>query len=150
MKKFFSLLFFVAIPVVAGGVIGAATAPGDWFATLAKPSFNPPSWVFAPVWTFLYALIGVAGWMVWRKAPFSAARGLWCVQMVLNWAWSPVFFTLHAINGAAMVIVLLLIMIIAFMIAARKVDVRASWFIAPYAAWVAFASALNIAIALLN
>lgn len=150
MPNKLSLLIFVAIPVVAGGLIGAATAPGAWYGALIKPSFNPPGWVFGPVWTVLYVMIGVAGWLVWRRAKQSAAMVLWIVQLALNWMWSPVFFSLHAPSAAVAIILALLAVILAFTAAARKVDSRASWLFVPYAAWVAFASVLNIAIAVLN
>lgn len=144
------LLAFVAAVVLVGAGIGMATAPGAWYAGLEKPFFNPPNWVFGPVWTVLYVMIGVAGWLVWRRAPASAAMALWGAQMLLNWLWSPVFFAMQAPGAAVIVIVPLLAAILAFIVAARRVDVRASWLFAPYALWVGFATVLNIAIWRLN
>lgn len=150
MKQLPSLLVFIAVVVVAGSVIGILTAPGAWYVGLNKPSFNPPNWVFGPVWTALYIMIGIAGWLVWRTEPKSGAMKLWLVQMALNWLWSPVFFTLNRPGLAVFVIVALLAAIVAFIAAARDVDARASWLFMPYAAWVAFASVLNFSIWWLN
>ena len=147
------LVAFILLVVGGGLVIGRLTGPDAWFAALNKPSFNPPSWVFGPVWTTLYVLIAIAGWRVWR-APALAARvravTLWWVQLGLNFAWSPLFFAAHRIDLALGVIVLLLASIVAFMAAAGRVDRVASILFAPYALWVAFATALNFAFLRLN
>lgn len=144
--------------VVGGGLaIGAATAPGAWYAGLAKPSFNPPAWVFGPVWTLLYVLIAVAGWRVWRRErrtrrdPLrSPAMRLWAAQLVLNFLWSPAFFTLHRIDLALAIVLLLLLAILGFIATARRIDPTAAWLFVPYAAWVGFAALLNGAILRLN
>ncbi|MGE3245342.1 MAG: TspO/MBR family protein [Beijerinckiaceae bacterium] len=150
MNQRIALGVFIAVPLAAGMVIGYATAPGAWYAALVKPGFNPPNWVFAPVWSTLYVLIGVAGWLVWRRAAASPAMAFWGLQMLLNWAWSPVFFTLHAPGAALVIILLLLISILAFLFFARRVDRLAAWLFLPYAVWVAFATALNFEIWRLN
>jgi len=150
MRDILALLAFVAAVVLVGAGIGAATAPGAWYAGLEKPFFNPPNWVFGPVWTAIYAMIGVAGWLVWRRAPTSEAMALWGAQMLLNWLWSPVFFAMQAPGAAIAVILALLATILVFIAAARHVDVRASWLFAPYALWVGFATVLNIEIWRLN
>ena len=150
MKNIVALIVFVAALVLVGGAIGAATAPGNWYGSLVKPAFNPPNWIFAPVWTLLYVMIGIAGWLIWRAAPLSRAMLFWGLQLILNWVWSPVFFALHAIQLAAIVIIALLLSIVVFMMEARKVDIRACWLFIPYALWVAFATALNVALAYLN
>jgi benzodiazapine receptor len=150
MQNRFVLAAFVLFPVIAGTIIGMLTAPGAWYAALEKPTFNPQGYVFGPVWTVLYLLIGYAGWRIWRVAPWSAAMALWAVQMALNFAWSPVFFTLHAIGMAVSVILLLLAAIFAFIASAWQEDRIASLLFVPYAAWVAFASMLNLAILRLN
>src|SRR5262245_2791702 len=85
------LIAFIALALGGGIAIGAATGPDAWFAALAKPSFNPPNWVFAPVWSALYVMIGVAGWLVWTHARSSLAMKLWWLQLVLNFSWSPTF-----------------------------------------------------------
>src|SRR6185437_4556277 len=88
--------------LVAGGglAIGFLTAPGEWYAGLAKPSFNPPNWLFAPVWTLLYVLIAIAGWRIWRRDAGGWPTRLWWAQLVLNFLWSPIFFAAHRIGIA--------------------------------------------------
>jgi tryptophan-rich sensory protein len=141
---------FVALVLGGGLIIGFVTAPGAWYATLSKPPFSPPNWIFAPVWSTLYFVIAAAGWRVWRKDRNSAQMKLWWAQLALNFIWSPIFFSAHRIDIALGVIVLLLITIIGFMVITWRQDKIASLLFAPYAAWVAFASVLNGAIWLLN
>ncbi len=150
MNRFVSLALFLLLVVGGGAAIGMATGPDDWYARLAKPVFNPPSWLFAPVWTCLYVLIAIAGWRVSRGDGSRLLVGFWWAQLALNFAWSPVFFTAHAIGPAFVVILLLLTLIVAFIVAAWSRDRVASWLFAPYAAWVAFASLLNGALLLMN
>ncbi|WP_340110202.1 TspO/MBR family protein [Pikeienuella sp. HZG-20] len=145
-----SLILFLALALGGGLVIGAATAPGEWFALLAKPAFNPPAWVFAPVWTALYVVIAIVGQRVWRRERGGWAMRLWWLQLGLNFLWSPVFFVAHRIDLALGVVLLLLVVILAFIAAVRRSDPASAWLFAPYAAWVAFASALNASIAALN
>jgi tryptophan-rich sensory protein len=143
-------LVFLAVVIGVGAWIGANNVPGSWYASLAKPPFNPPSWLFAPVWFALYVMIAVAGWRTAMIAPVSAAMWLWILQMALNWAWSPTFFTAQAIWPAAAVIVLLLGTILTYIAHVRRLDRLAAWLFVPYAAWVAFASVLNVSIGVLN
>ncbi len=139
------------ILVLGGGLgIGALTVPGDWYAGLAKPSFNPPNWLFGPVWTCLYVLIAIAGSRTFRRDPRGVAMKAWWVQLALNFAWPVAFFAAHAISAALAVIVALEAAIIVFMVASRRSDPLAAWMFAPYAAWVGFATALNGAILALN
>jgi tryptophan-rich sensory protein len=138
MNRWITLIGFFILTVGGGLAIGFLTAPGEWYGGLAKPAFNPPNWLFAPVWTVLYGLIAVAGWRIW-----------W-VQLGLNFLWSPTFFAAHRIGLALVVILLLLAAILAFIIMSWRQDRAAAWLFAPYAAWVAFASVLNAAIWLLN
>jgi len=145
-----SLVPFLVLVIGGGLAIGFFTAPGEWYAALAKPAFNPPSWVFAPVWTVLYVLIAVAGWRVWRTDAGGSPMRIWWVQLVLNFLWSPTFFAAHLIGLGLVVILLLLASILAFINAAWRQDRLAAWMFVPYAAWVAFASALNAAILALN
>ena len=141
---------FVLLVVGGGLLIGFFTAPGPWYEALAKPSFNPPNWLFGPVWTVLYVLIAVAGWRIWQRERSGAAMKLWWLQLTLNFLWSPVFFALHQIGLALVVILALLAAVLVFIAIARKVDGLAAWFFVPYAAWVAFASLLNASIWMLN
>lgn len=145
-----SLLIFILVVVGAGGTIGALSGPDGWYANLVKPSFNPPNYLFAPVWTLLYVMIAVAGWRIWRIAPRSTAMRLWGAQMVLNWLWTPAFFVLHLPLLALLVILALLLTIFLFIHHARQHDRLASWCFIPYAAWVMFATLLNAALAWLN
>lgn len=145
-----SLLLFLLLVVGGGLVIGMITAPDEWYAGLKKPLFTPPGWVFGPAWTFLYILIAIAGWRLWRRARRSRAMQFWWVQLVLNFAWSPIFFSAHLVGLALVVVLLLLATIVGFIALAWRQDRIASLLFLPYAAWVAYASALNGAIWLLN
>lgn len=145
-----SLLVFLALVLGGGLLLGWLTAPGAWYAALDKPWFNPPAWVFAPVWTVLYILIAIAGWRTWERDRNSMAMRLWWAQLALNFLWTPIFFAVHQIGLAFGVILVLLGVILAFIVTVRRTDVLAAWLFAPYAAWVAFASALNGAILALN
>lgn len=141
---------FVVLVVGGGMLIGFLTAPGPWYEALAKPSFNPPNWLFGPAWTTLYVLIAIAGWRIWQRERSGRAMQLWGLQLGLNFLWSPVFFALHQIGLALLVVLLLLASILAFIAVAWNRDRIAAWLFVPYAAWVAFASALNAALWQLN
>jgi tryptophan-rich sensory protein len=145
-----ALIFFLMLAIGGGLGIGFLTAPGNWYAGLAKPSFNPPGWVFAPVWTVLYVLIATVGWRIWRAARGRWPMRLWWAQLVLNFLWSPIFFSAHQIGLALLVIVLLLVAILALIAVGWRQHRLASWLLVPYAAWVAFASVLNAEIFMLN
>lgn len=139
------------ILVLGGGLgIGALTVPGDWYAGLAKPPFNPPNWIFGPVWTCLYVLIAIAGSRTFRRDPRGVAMKAWWVQLALNFAWPVAFFAAHAIAVALGLVLALLGTIIVFMVASRRPDPLAAWLFTPYAAWVGFATALNGSILALN
>jgi tryptophan-rich sensory protein len=144
------LAVFLAVVIGVGAVIGIATAPGDWYASLEKPPFNPPNWVFGPVWFALYVLIAIAGWRTFRREPGGTAMKLWVGQMALNWLWSPTWFTLHWLWPAFAVIVSILALILALIRVSWKDDRISAVLFVPYAAWVGFASLLNLSIAILN
>jgi len=144
------LILFLVLVVGGGLLIGAVVTPGEWYAGLAKPAFNPPGWVFGPAWTLLYVLIAVAGWRVWRRDRGGLAMKLWWAQLALNFGWTPVFFGAQRIGLALLVILVLLATIVAFIVVARRTDRAAAWLFAPYAAWVAFATLLNASILALN
>lgn len=145
-----ALILFIALVVGGGLAIGYATAPGNWYRHLAKPSFNPPNWVFAPVWTALYVMIAVGGWRVWRVNAAGGAMKLWWLQLGLNFLWSPVFFAAHRIGLAFAVILVMLVAIVAFIAVSWRQERIAAWLFVPYAAWVAFATTLNGSILALN
>ncbi len=145
-----ALAAFLVVVVGGGLLIGLLNTPGPWYSGLVKPSFNPPPFVFGPVWTVLYVAIAVAGWRIWRVAPRSGAMRLWGVQLVLNWMWSPAFFGLEMPALGLVVIIPLLAAILAFIVVARRLDRPAAWLFMPYAAWVGFATVLNASIVALN
>lgn len=156
-SRILALLGWVAL-CEAAGVIGAfftASAIPGWYAALAKPAFAPPSWLFGPVWTTLYLLMGVAAWLVWRNkrtAPLLRRRALrlFFIQLVLNAVWSPVFFGLHSLGGALVLIVLLWFAVVATIAAFARVSRTAAWLLVPYLAWVTFATYLAYAFWTLN
>jgi len=140
-----------AVLVFATAFTGSRYRPGDWYAGLAKPSWTPPGWVFAPVWTLLYIAIAVAGWLAWRASRrIDPALCFWLAQLVFNAGWSWLFFGRHRPGAAVIDIVLLLACIVGFIVAVRPVSAAAAILFVPYGAWVAFASLLNVAIWRLN
>lgn len=150
MSKIVSYILFIGFVVGAGLIAGVTNMPGEWYQALEKPFFNPPSWIFGPVWTTLYVMIGVAGARIWQRAPKSAAMQLWFAQMAFNLMWSPAFFGLQNPELALAVIAGMLVTIIAFMVKAKLIDGISPLLFVPYLAWVAFASVLNLSIAWLN
>lgn len=144
----FRLFLFVAAVAVMG-LIAGQFMPGAWYAGLAKPSWTPPGWLFGPVWSILYVMIAVAGWLAW-EARATAARWIWPLQLVLNGLWSPTMFGLHQIGGALVVVTLLWLAIAAFIAASWRPSRAAALLFVPYLAWVSFAAALNFAVWRLN
>ncbi len=141
--------------LAAGGLGSLATSAKipTWYATLAKPSWNPPNWLFGPVWTTLYVLMAVAAWMVWNRRAHVGAQAalvLFAVQLVLNTLWSFLFFGAESPAAAMLEILVLWIAIAATIWSFRKISPPAAWMLAPYLAWVSFASCLNYAIWTLN
>lgn len=138
----------------AAGLGSAFTGPAvqTWYPTLNKPSFNPPAWVFGPVWTLLYTLMGIAAWRVWRDpSPERRPALVWFgVQLALNVLWSLLFFGAHQPGWAFVEIVLLWGAILATLLRFLSVDRVAGWLLAPYLAWVTFAAVLNFTVWQLN
>ena len=125
---------------------GAVFMPGEWFAALKKPSWNPPGWVFGPVWTALYAMMAAAAWLVWQRGGWKEQRKpllIFLAQLALNALWTPLFFGLHRPGVAFAEIVLLWLAIVATLVAFRPVNRTAAWLLVPYLAWVSFAAVLN-------
>ena len=144
------LALLIAFVLGVGFAIGFLNSPGSWYAALVKPWFNPPSWVFAPVWSIIYLLVAIAGWRTWEAGPNRMSMALWWTQMTLNFLWSPIFFTAHRPLVALAIILVLLVSIFAFVARQWSDDwISAALFI-PYAAWVSFASILNFEIVRLN
>jgi len=133
--------------------IGSPFIPGDWYAALTKPAWNPPNWIFGPVWTALYAMMAVSAWLVWQGSEGAVRRralGWYAVQLVLNAAWTPLLFGLHFLGVAFAEILLLWVAIAATIAAFRRVSRVAAWLLVPYLAWVSFAAALNFTLWRLN
>nr|WP_255699907.1 TspO/MBR family protein [Jiella avicenniae] len=140
---------FLLVSVGGGALIGLSVETGGWYAALQKPGFNPPDWVFAPVWGTLYILIGLAGWRIWR-AGIAPAQRLWWLQLALNFVWPPVFFAAHALGAAMIVILALDAAVVAFLAATWRAERVSALLFLPYLAWVAYASLLNAALWWLN
>ncbi|HEY9283665.1 MAG TPA: TspO/MBR family protein [Pyrinomonadaceae bacterium] len=149
--QWLGLALFVAASFAAAAVGSLATAPAipGWYASLRKPSWTPPNWLFGPVWTLLYLAMGAAAWLVWRERGFAGARlalALFFAQLALNALWSVIFFGLRSPGAALAEIVLLWATIFATMAAFWQVSHAAGWLFVPYLWWVTFAMFLNHAI----
>ena len=140
-------LLVASFAVAALGGIATAGNVDGWYASADKPSFNPPNWLFAPVWTTLYAAMAVAAWLVWRR---GGDLWTWWVQLALNLAWTPVFFAGQWLWPALVVIIALDVAVAVTTVAFWRVSRPAGLLFVPYLAWVLFATALNTAIAALN
>jgi translocator protein len=149
MSRSVAFLLFLVLVVGGGLAIGYITLPGEWYAGLAKPPFNPPNWLFAPVWTVLYVLIAIAGWRVWDRG-LVRPQQFWWAQLVLNFLWSPAFFGFQGMATALAVIILLLVAIVAFIKASWNAERTAAALFLPYLLWVAFATLLNASLLYLN
>jgi len=157
MNKYVKILIFVLTCVGVGYISGMATRSSvtTWFPTLVKPSFNPPSWVFAPVWSTLYIMMGIAAGLVWSRIDFEKeavrkALLFFAIQLGLNALWSLLFFGLRNPMLAGIEIILLWLMIYETYIKFGKIDKIAGYLFIPYLLWVSFASVLNISIWWLN
>jgi len=154
MKRWWALAGFAGV-VAGAALVGGVAQKGSraWYRTLRKPAFTPPDWIFGPVWSGLYALMAASAWRVWRQPPAperSRALALWGAQLAANAAWTPLFFGARRPAWALADLALLIAGIGAYVSEARKVDRAAAWMMAPYAAWSAFAGALNEEIVRLN
>ncbi|WBB54769.1 TspO/MBR family protein [Verrucosispora sp. WMMD573] len=149
--KWWALAGF-AVAVLAAAVIGnlAASGAADQYANLDRPAWSPPSWLFGPVWSVLYVTMAVAAWLVWRRVGFGAALGAWAVQLVLNAAWTPLFFAGDRYGLALAEIVLLWLAIGVTVLLFARANRVAAVLLLPYWAWVTFAAALNYSIWQLN
>lgn len=156
MNNGLKLVIAIALPLVVGGLSGYATSGGvsTWYPTLVKPPFNPPAWIFGPVWTLLYITMGVAAFLVWRQG--LAAEGVrlalavFIIQLALNGLWSILFFGLQAPGWALVEIILLWLAIAATLVLFWRVVPAAGLLLIPYLAWVSFATVLNASLWWLN
>lgn len=157
MNKITKILTVVVTCLCVGYFSGIITRESIaiWYPTLVKPSFNPPNWVFAPVWSLLYIMMGVAAGLVWHRMDFdriNSRKGLqfFAIQLALNFLWSYLFFGLHNPLLALAELALLWLMIYETFVVFKRVDKIAGLLLLPYLGWVTFAGILNIAIVWLN
>ena len=158
-----SIIALVVIGIATAAAAGlggvAAASAQSTYGALELPPYAPPAWLFGPVWTVLYVMIAISGWQLWRAAQasgrgsglhWSRAMTWWTVQLVLNAAWTPIFFAGDRYGLALVEIVVLLAAVLTTIAVAWRVRRSAAWLLVPYAAWVAFATALNAGIVVLN
>jgi len=156
MMKFITPIIFILISQTAGfvGSFFTVNSVNTWYTTLNKPSFNPPNWIFGPVWVTLYALMGIASYLVWQKRGDSSlvkiALIVFFIHLLFNALWSIVFFGIQNTAWAFVVIIIPWIMIVALIFLFYKIDKRAAYLLVPYLLWVSFASLLNFSIWKLN
>lgn len=161
------LIIAIVVSELAGIIGSVFTTPSiaGWYAGIVKPALNPPAWVFGPVWTTLFALMGIAVFLVYikdEKTVLNEVEGrrlkrkkrvaliLFGIQLVLNTLWSIIFFGLHSLGGALIEIIFLWLAILATIIAFAKISKPAAWLLVPYVLWVSFAGYLNYSIWVLN
>ena len=149
----FGFLAFVFVFAAMAGFVTSSNVEG-WYATIEKPPLTPANWVFPVVWNFLYFLMGLAGWLVWRTAGGFAAAGaalaLFAAQIMLNFTWSVIFFGLHSTGGAVVEIFILIAAIAGTIVAFWRINALAAILMAPYLAWTLFATYLTVAVWLIN
>ena len=146
-------LFVFVVLCAAAALMGSLFRPGQWYERLKKPSWRPPNWLFAPVWSALYLMMAVAAWLVWKDVGLPAAQvplALWLGQLVINAAWTPAFFGLKRPDLGLVVIAALWLAIATTIVAFAGLSPAAAWRMAPYLAWVSFAALLNLAVWRLN
>lgn len=143
MKRLPLLIAFVLFTLAGGTLIGMLNGPGEWYRALDKPVFNPPDWVFGPVWTVLYILVGIAGARTFARRPAGLAMQVWFAQLALNFAWTPAFFTLESLPLALAIALAMLAAILFFIRLTWRTDRLSAVLFIPYAVWVAFAALLN-------
>jgi translocator protein len=152
MKLFIAIL----IPLLVGGSAGFFTSSGvnGWYAAANKPWFNPPNWLFAPVWTCLYIMMGIALFLIWKSSADKTVKQtaiiLFAVQLTLNFFWSFIFFKTQQLGWAFAEIIALCVMILLTILWFGKISSTAAWLLVPYISWVSFASVLNYALWKLN
>lgn len=148
-RSWIALAGWTGAALLAGLIGGVATRPGEWYASLDKPAWTPPGWIFGPVWTILYLMMGVAAWLVWERrgtGRAEAALTLFVVQLALNALWSWLFFGWHRIDLAVVEILILWLLIAATLSAFVRVRRAAGALLVPYLLWVSFAGALTLEI----
>lgn len=147
-----ALLVFIALSGAAA-LMGSWFRPGEWYERLKKPSWRPPNWLFAPVWSALYLMMAVAAWLVWKDTAWPVARAplvLWLGQLIINASWTPAFFGLKRPDLGLIVIAALWLAIATTIVSFTGVSTAAAWLMVPYLCWVSFATLLNLAVWRLN
>ncbi|MHC1707063.1 MAG: TspO/MBR family protein [Bacteroidales bacterium] len=149
------LIMSLALPLILGSVAGLFTAEAvpEWYETLNRPSFNPPNWVFGPVWTSLYILMGISLFLIWRQSTSkerNIAIFVFLLQIVLNFGWSFIFFYFNRIGLALVEIIVLWTSIVVMILLFYKIKPMAAYINIPYLLWVTFAAILNAAYYFLN
>jgi translocator protein len=149
MAGFVMLAVLVVLTFCAplGGMIAP---PGAWYGSLNKPAWNPPAWIFGPVWTLLYLMMAVAAWLAWNKTRDMRVLRPYFIQLALNAAWTPVFFGLEQPGWALVVIIALWLAILQTIRSFRFTSQAAAWLLAPYLLWVSFATVLNFTLWRMN
>jgi tryptophan-rich sensory protein len=156
MKDWIKLVISIALPVTVGLIAGLFTRPeiDGWYQTIEKPAWQPPNWVFGPVWTVLYIMMGIAFYLIWRsRAPSNKKRAaiiLWIIQLVFNFFWSYIFFRQHQLDWALGEIIVLWFFILLTIFSFARISKLATWLLVPYISWVSFASILTYTIYHLN
>ena len=156
LNNFFKLVIAIVVSELAGivGSVFTVSSIPTWYAALQKPSFSPPNWIFGPVWTTLYLLMGVAVFLVWRhgleRKEVKTALAIFGGQLVLNTLWSIIFFGLHNPFLAFVEIIALWLAILWTILAFYKISRPAAYLLLPYILWVSFAAVLNFSIMILN
>jgi len=147
-RSYWALLLFILIVAVVAAS-GVHFQPGAWYEQQAKPFWTPPNWLFPPVWSILYVMIAVAGWLIF-SATNQKLKVLWVIQLLLNGLWSMLFFGMHSTGLALIDITAMLICIALILIQSRNSLTSVTWLMTPYFIWVAYAATLNAGIFLLN
>lgn len=154
VSPWLALVLWLALCAAAGAIGAVASVDAkEFYATLDQPAWAPPAGLFGPVWTLLYASMGVAAWLVWRERGWARARGalgLFVIQLAVNALWSWLFFAWHRGAWAMADILFLLGLIVATLVAFARIRKLAAWLLVPYLAWVSFAAALNYSVWRLN
>ena len=156
IPNFLKLIIAIVVSELAGIIGSVFTTPSidGWYAGIIKPALNPPAWVFGPVWAILFALMGIAAFLIWKKGldrrDVRIALGIFIGQLVLNTFWSIIFFGFHSPGGACIEIIFLWLAILATVVVFAKISKPAAWLLLPYILWVSFAVYLNYAIWTLN
>jgi len=147
-----NLLVLIGIVLVTfcAPLAGIFSPPGVWYASLSKPTWNPPGWIFGPVWTVLYMMMAMAAWLVWKRDGWRQALWLYVIQLALNAAWTPIFFGAQQIGWAFAVSTALWLAIMFMLLTFLRVSKVAGWLLMPYLAWVTFAAFLNFTLWRMN